>query len=329
MASNPAVKLDNLAILITLAAEILFYGMYVPLFFVCLWVMLSRKDAPNWKLIAPLITMFILSTAHIAVALYALIESFIRLPSSMEGLYSGMLRVTPTYSYIHHSSLVDLGQDRRAGVIVGYGLYNALNFIGDGIVIYRCYVICDSGLRVVALPIMLLFASTSTGVYSTASVASLAFEHNPFSPMSEHVSLASLCLSLVLNVACTGLITHRVWASARMISPVIGSRRAAKCYVVLAIIIESAAICAISTAAVIGTYASQSWDATEIAFQINVQILCIVPALMLVRAGLQQKLCSDWDSTRPGAAVTRVSDAPIDRPLGSTTQDDDGRGTGV
>ncbi|KDQ06403.1 hypothetical protein BOTBODRAFT_181641 [Botryobasidium botryosum FD-172 SS1] len=261
---------DVLTTFIAIFAEIFLYGIYALLFFVCLWVMLFRNNAPNWKLITPLVTMFIVSTAHFAVALYAIIEAFVQLPSSKDG-------------HIQDSA-----------VIAAYGLYNVLSFIGDGIVIYRYHVICDSGFKIVVLPIMLFLANTSLGIYSTAS---LAFEQGPFWTTAQHFTLATLCSSLVLNTVCTGLITHRIWASTRIISPAIGSRHAAKCYAVLAIIVESAAIWTISTAVVIGTYVGHAPHAVVISFEINVQIV--------VRSPLSSKLpasISELDSLRPSAS---------------------------
>ncbi|KDQ06393.1 hypothetical protein BOTBODRAFT_181632 [Botryobasidium botryosum FD-172 SS1] len=296
----------TLALLIALVAEVLLYGIYVPLFFVCLWVMVSRNDPPKWKLIAPLTMMFILSTIHTAVVLYLFIESFIQSPSPKEHFLDQQYPL----------------------VVLTYALYDALNFIGDGIVltgtqIYRTYIICDSGFRVVALPIMLHLASTSMGAYSTAS---LALGKNSFSPATEKLSLAGYSLSLVLNVACTALITHRIWTSTRMISPLIGSQRAAKCYAVLQIIIESAAIYTVAMAVLISTYASRAPDAAQVSFQINVQIVCIVPTLILVRAGLRQKTSDEWEATRPQKDTAHVLDWPEDRRSSSVAKNDNDDG---
>ncbi|KDQ14410.1 hypothetical protein BOTBODRAFT_350707 [Botryobasidium botryosum FD-172 SS1] len=297
---------QNVEILMGLVAEVLLYGIYMPLFSVCTWIMISRKEAPKWKLIAPLIVMFILSTTHIAVALYSFIESFMP-PSNPKD-----------HSYHDHQIF--------STVVAAYGLYNMLNFIGDGIVIYRCYVICNS-FKVVVLPIVLHLASTVMGIYSTAS-----FERNS-SPATTtgKFGLIGYCLSLVLNVACTGLIAHRIWTSTRMISPLVGSQRAAKCYEVLGIIIESAALYIVAMVVLIGTYVAHTPGASQLAFQIVVQIVCIVPTLMLVRAGLSQKLRDDWDATRSRIAATQVREQwPMDRQSRSMlVENSDERGTRV
>ncbi|KDQ14411.1 hypothetical protein BOTBODRAFT_350720 [Botryobasidium botryosum FD-172 SS1] len=294
---------QNMEILMGLAAEVLFYGIYVPLFFVCLWIMVSRKEAPKWELVAPIITMFILSTVHVGVALYSFVETFMQSSNPKERLYF----------------------DRQfSAVVASYGLYNVLNFIGDGIVIYRCYVICDS-FKVVILPIVLHLISTVQGIYSTAS-----FGRNAFSATTWEIGLTGYCLSLIVNVACTGLIAHRIWTSTRMISPLVGSQRAAKCYEVLGIIIESAVLYTIAMAVLIGTYVSRLPGPSQLAFQMIVQVVCIVPTLMLVRAGLSQKLREDWDATRPRAATAQIREWPVERPSRSTlVGDDDECGTRV
>jgi len=97
---------------------------------------------------------------------------------------------------------------------------------------------------------------------------------------------------------------------------------------VLAIIVESAALYTIATAVLIGTYAGHSPNAARISFQINVQIVCIVPTLILVRAGLSPKTSGDWDATHPRAAAD-VLDWPIDRLPRSLAKNDDESGARV
>ncbi|KDQ06405.1 hypothetical protein BOTBODRAFT_181643 [Botryobasidium botryosum FD-172 SS1] len=241
---------DNRTVLIALVIEVFLYGIYIPLLFVCLWIMISREDAPNWKLIAPLIAMSMISTTHVAVSLYLFIQHFLNL------------------------------DQQSPATVVAFGLYDALNLIGDGIVIYRCYVICDSRLRVVTLPVMFLLAGTSGGICSTVS---FGFGYNSFSALTERLGLASRSLSLVLNATCTGLITHRIWSRTRMVFPIIGPRRAAKCYAVLMIAVESAALYTVAMAVLIGVYAGRALNVAQVPFQVNIQIVCIVPTLMPCR----------------------------------------------
>ncbi|KDQ06404.1 hypothetical protein BOTBODRAFT_168092 [Botryobasidium botryosum FD-172 SS1] len=324
MASDPDF-VDALAVFAGLVAEIFLYGVYAPLFFVCLWVMLSRKDAPNWKLIAPLVAMFILSTAHVAVVIYIFVEVVlvyrIHSPFAPEIGRAHPLPIKPPGS----QEGFYLGRDQYLAGFAANGLYTVLNLIGDGIVIYRYHVICDSGFKVVVLPIMLLLASTSMGV----STASIAVGRNSFSPVVQKLSLTGYSLSLVLNVACTALIAHRIWTSTRLISPLVSSRRAVKCYAVLGIIVESAAVYTVSMAVLIGTYAGRVPNATQVVSLMNVQIACIVPTLMLVRAGLSQKTHGDWDTTHPQAATAQLLESPIDSSSRSTTKEGGGHGAGL
>ncbi|KDQ06402.1 hypothetical protein BOTBODRAFT_181640 [Botryobasidium botryosum FD-172 SS1] len=207
-------------------------------------------------------------------------------------------------------------------VILTYALYDALNFIGDGIVVYRCYVICDSRFRVVALPTMLLLAGTPMGVYS---IASFAFGRNSFSLVTEKFSLTSYCSSFVLNVARTALTTYRIWTPTCMTPPLLGSRRTAKCYAVLIIIVESAAVYAVAMAVLIGTYAGHAPDAAQISSQVNAQIVCIVPTLILVHTGLSQKMGDDCEATHPQYNHIHALDWPEDRRLRSLATNDDDR----
>ncbi|KDQ17244.1 hypothetical protein BOTBODRAFT_172306 [Botryobasidium botryosum FD-172 SS1] len=270
------------AVLIAVWTETLLYGIYVPLFVACLWVTWSRKLRVNWKLFAPAIVMFMLSTIHMGGFILSPI------PSDFFKDY---------HTWIYHADLA---------------LYVTIALVGDSVVIYRAYAIWDSKFSVVAAPIAMLIASTTSGYYAVAGVNTIQSGQTANIPRVSDFLRTEMILSLALNLTCTSLIAFRIGSSARVVAPLSRSRMSAY-YGVLAIIIESAAIYTVSVAIFIGCYLAEI-GAQTILFNMNVQIMCIVQALILVRVGmgLHHDDTTLWQTTRsPGGVLDIQRDQGI------------------
>ncbi|KAJ6469248.1 hypothetical protein C8R45DRAFT_1016475 [Mycena sanguinolenta] len=113
-----------------------FYGIYVVLFSICIYILLRRPfSRGNTVLIVTAIALFTLATIQVVLDLV-------------------LGAVTLGDSDIPYSRL------QNAGVII----YAINNVIADGLVIYRCYTIWDNNVYVVSLPIVLLIVTTVFGV---------------------------------------------------------------------------------------------------------------------------------------------------------------------
>ncbi|KDQ17243.1 hypothetical protein BOTBODRAFT_30059 [Botryobasidium botryosum FD-172 SS1] len=265
------------AVLIAVLTETILYGIYVPIFATCLWIIFSKQFGPrrrvNLMLLGPAVTMFLLSTLHVAVGLRRLVEGFVQAPQA--DVYFADLQ---TWTYYATTAL-----------------YFTITFVGDSVVIYRCYLIWEANLAVVALPILMLLASTIMGYYTVAGSHFIKPGQSAFAARIATSGRTALCLSLALNVICTGLIVLRIWLSTRHFAPYVG-RRVGRYYSALAVIVESAAIYTVSIAVYLGLYIRQV-RAFTILSSMNAQIMCIVQVLILVRVGLGLTYTSGWDQS--------------------------------
>ncbi|KAF9077101.1 hypothetical protein BDP27DRAFT_1209275, partial [Rhodocollybia butyracea] len=153
----------------------------------------------------------------------------------------------------------------------GYGKKRAINdvcgffaiMVSDAFLIYRSYILYNSRLRAVALPLSVFVVECGMSVsYVSSSIKSLEgmgiwsiistlTQKNDMDPWTEHPQKRTLaeiifvCISFVINVMCTSLIIACLWRSHRRLLVVVvpNTQSPPSAYVqVGAIIINSAAI---------------------------------------------------------------------------------------
>ncbi|KAJ6497281.1 hypothetical protein C8R45DRAFT_124524 [Mycena sanguinolenta] len=113
-----------------------FYGIYLVLFCICIYVLLNRPR--NLILLVTAITLFTLATVQTVIQIVK-----------------------------HAGDIDDLDipfdqLDAAKNVI-----YTVNNFIADGLVIYRCYAVWNNNVSVTILPILMLIATTVLGLVVT------------------------------------------------------------------------------------------------------------------------------------------------------------------
>ncbi|KDQ12698.1 hypothetical protein BOTBODRAFT_407897 [Botryobasidium botryosum FD-172 SS1] len=231
----------------------MFYGIYIPLFFTFLWISFARKHVrrPNWILIISAILLFLMGTAYVAVGLRRMIEGFI-ISKNSSHFFNDLTLWAATASD---------------------SIYGAINLVGDSIVIYRCYVVWESNIPIIILPVIMLIASIATGCYAVAGLHYIprGSEAITFTARISNYARANFILSLALNVLCTALVAYRIWASARRVSA-LGARHTDVYYGALAVVVESAGLYTVSLAIYIGLYLGEL-HAETILFDINAQIM--------------------------------------------------------
>lgn len=261
-------------ILLGIWTEVLLYGLYVPFFFISVWVMVYRSSTTdvNWAMLSLAVVLFILSTMHVGVGLRRLLEGFV-------------------YASNAHEYFRD--QDQWLNVFFDC-LYVTMNMVGEAIVIYRCYVAWDSSILVVALPIILLFGAAGTGYYALSSPDKLVLVHADFASPVAIVGQVHFILILILNVLSTALIAWGITKAMRMAPRTTSARIQSILCRALTVGVESAALYTLSLLILVGLHMGSS-DAQYIVYCANTQIISIVCTLILVCISLGT---NEWDPTR-------------------------------
>jgi len=237
-----------------------FYGMYLPLFAACVWVLLRRSPV-NWPYFVAACAMFAFATAHVSLSLKQALVAFFT-PNTDPSVVLSRL-ATP----------IDLAAD---------ALYLTSTLIGDSIVIYRVYIVWEKRLSVIVIPSLLVIAVSVLGALSVSAVTD-----NPLQPLKPNLILSSrfaFILTLCANVVSTGLIAGRLLYFARKFNRLL-PRTAISYYDLIALVIESAALYPLALIAFLTLY-GLNMSAQFVVLGALYQIIGIVPSLIIVRVGL-------------------------------------------
>ncbi|KAF9479183.1 hypothetical protein BDN70DRAFT_703115 [Pholiota conissans] len=174
----------------------------------------------SWVFPVATVLMYLMSSFHVVLGFYRLLQAY--LPSGPIGW---------KYFFIFEN------WDSTANSL----LVCLHIWLGDVLVIYRCYCVWGNNLIVIVIPLILLAASIGVNGFA------LAWFENPskYSSHSEVVSVNAIYpISLAQNIITTGLITIKIWKQHRVSSAnrVVDRSSRLTLIKVVRIIIESAMI---------------------------------------------------------------------------------------
>ncbi|KAJ6595600.1 hypothetical protein DFH09DRAFT_973684, partial [Mycena vulgaris] len=185
--------------IVGLFLESVFWGIYLITFVLCLRSLLftanfelKRFRDLNWPMLVVSLSMCACATLDVAVGLMHNIEAFI--------LYKGSGGATQEFSNI--SDWVNV--IKTVDVIFQTTL-------GDGMLIYRCWIVYSKSWRVVALPILLFLGGGVCNVMTLILEANLHSNALVTSKALKPVITAFWILTIVLNILTTGLLVFRIW----------------------------------------------------------------------------------------------------------------------
>ncbi|KAJ7116339.1 hypothetical protein C8R44DRAFT_205866 [Mycena epipterygia] len=113
------------------------------------------------------------------------------------------------------------------------------NVLGDGLMLYRCYVFWSStNIWIIVFPALLFLASTSMGIVTT--IQSGVPGGDLFHGTAVNFAVPWLVLTITFNVVTTSMIAIRLFAVSRQMRTVLSAERAEVYTGVIAILVESA-----------------------------------------------------------------------------------------
>jgi len=278
--------------------ETLLYGMYCSLFFETVYIILKKrmtKTIPAKIFFGATILMFFVATTHVALNLYRLLRGYVWLRDT----------VGPTDYFL------DLGRWDN----IAHDAINAImSWIGDFLVIYRCFIVWNNNYYIIAIPSVLLILSVIAN-----SIALHLFTKVPlgtiFGPNLVHWMNTIYALALVQNTMTTGLIAWRIWRQERA-SAVIGvqsSTSRSSLIPIVRIVIESAALYVLEMIVLIVLYTLNN-NGQFVLQEAAVPTVGIVFTLMTVRLAMRSSKTLMTTTVRTGGGF------PIEwRVRGSTT----------
>ncbi|KAA1470526.1 hypothetical protein DENSPDRAFT_836344 [Dentipellis sp. KUC8613] len=158
-----------------------------------------------------------------------------------------------------------------------------VNFMGDGLLVYRCYMIWGSRLWVVAFPFIIYLASTAMAIITVVEGALPGA--SIFVGRSIDFGIAWVSLTVGLNVIVTVLISTRLLMMRNVARSVLSPDMAKMYTSIMAILVESALPFSVLGIGFVVTYAKSS--PTEFAFACVWGTFCAVsPQLIILRVAM-------------------------------------------
>ncbi|KAF8900845.1 hypothetical protein CPB84DRAFT_1778517 [Gymnopilus junonius] len=183
--------------MVGLFMESVFYGVSLVSFFNCLRVLLLSEGRfkplhqINKTVIFAASLMFIFATLDVTFHLRHNLEAFVYFNGDPEAEFdkvSNWINVMPLVLYVLQT------------------------FVGDSILIFRCWIIYEQNCLVVALPILFWLGTAACGAVSIYTEATLDTSQQLLnSSRLKPFITGMLCLTLVTNILTTSLIVNRIW----------------------------------------------------------------------------------------------------------------------
>jgi len=243
MSATEAFPIDA-AQIVGVFMESVFYGIFLVTFVSCMKTLLWKDGhvkpvrTMHYKMIIAAILMFIFATMDVAFHLQHNLDAFVGAPD--------------------HQAVLDHFNDTSNWInVMKMAAYVAQTFVGDAILLYRCWVVYNRNWWIVLLPTLLWLGCTACGAMTVYIEATLDTEGDLLNADSLAPFItAMLCLTLAMNALTTSLIVHRIWKVQRKLN-----RRSAFALTegtplkrVLVVLIESGLMYTLSIVILFGLY---------------------------------------------------------------------------
>jgi len=276
----------NTAQIVSLFVESVFYGIFLITFFHCLRVLawedghIKSWKRVHWKMLIASLLMFIFASLDVAFGLRHNIEAFVYFQG---GAIEDFERLSDWVSVM---KMVD---------------YVCQTFVGDAILLYRCWVIYRRNWLVIMLPLLMWLGETACGIMAAYREATLPTSVNQSMLGVSPWITGLLSLTLAMNLITTSLIVYRIWNIRRVVRSVttVSMPRTS----VVRVLIESGTFYTIGVVIFVVVYMLSSNAAFTVSDAL-VQIIGITFNLIITRV-------DRGDTTHPNNAKSSNGPSPL------------------
>lgn len=185
------------------------YGFSLLMFMGTMWSLTYKQHVQNISrpIVIVAIMLFLLSTAHIVVCIIRADDALIKYRDTFPGGPGAFFADVTQETYV-----------------IKYALYVLQTLLADGVVIYRCYVVCQS-VRAIILPTILWCSVVVTGVHAVYGVSQSKSTTSIFAQELGTWVMAFLASTIVTNAFSSGLLAYRIWTIERSVARTRASRK--------------------------------------------------------------------------------------------------------
>ncbi|KAJ6466026.1 hypothetical protein C8R47DRAFT_1326321 [Mycena vitilis] len=261
--------LDEAGIISTVLEGVL-YGFSLLMFIATMWTLTrNRKYGQiNWTMLICACLLLILSTIHIA--------------SDIKRIYSGLVLFRDTYPGGPPAWFAN-GSD--PSFIFKNAIYSFQTALGDGVVIYRCYMVWRS-IWVIIFPVIMWLSVCTTAVGSVYTLSQPAPDSGDIFVRRTGQWITSFyATTLVCNFVGTCLLAYKLWTIERSVHSSRIGRGLTK--PVLMIIIDAGALYSVTLLAALVCFVSKS-NGQYVVLDMVTPIISIVFYMVILRVGIAQ-----------------------------------------
>ncbi|KAI0649025.1 hypothetical protein C8Q79DRAFT_488197 [Trametes meyenii] len=189
----------------------------------------------------------------------------------------------------------------NVNVTDGNAAYIIANFMADGLLLWRTYVVWDS-LLVVIFPLLVFLASTAMSILTLFQ--SSRPDADLWSQTTVQFSVPYFSISIGLNIMLTLLLVIRLLCMSSYIGRTIGPAHGKTYISVAAMLLESATPYAVTGLIFIITYARNS-NVQNLVLPVLSQVMCINPEIIIMRVAMGR--AHDRSRSRPLSTDVELS----------------------
>ncbi|KAF9461738.1 hypothetical protein BDZ94DRAFT_1263229 [Collybia nuda] len=243
------------------------YGIHFILFATVCGIFLNKsyirgRKASSVILLSFSTAMFVLSTAHVALAVRELLQGFVFERELFEGGPPAFFRF-------------NVFPQRKA-------LYIFNTFLGDGLLIWRVYVIWGRNWKICVPSALLLIGTIICGIKTIVANATSSADSVFTSDILSWIT-STFVLTIVTQITATALIASRIYYASRM--SIAGSAYKTRYMSLVWLVVESGAIYTSAALIQLITYLLKMNAGVILEFMLA-QLSAIVPILIVIRVGL-------------------------------------------
>lgn len=228
MAASPGIPLDT-AVIMSSVLEGILYGFSVLMFLGTIWIIIYKRRTRdvNRPAVAVATLLFLLSTVHMVVGIIRIED--------------GLVKQRDTFPGGPAAFFADISEET---LVVKNAILVLQTLLGDGVVIYRCYIVWQS-VWIIIIPCILWCGIAAFGVVTLYDFSQASSTNNVFTKKTGHLVATFMALTLATNLLSSGLLAYRIWKSERKVSGIRATKRKMPLLRVFldAAILYSAALC--------------------------------------------------------------------------------------
>ncbi|KAG2033009.1 hypothetical protein BDR03DRAFT_712893 [Suillus americanus] len=197
---SPGIPLDTAAIMSSVLEGIL-YGFSVLMFVGTIWIITYKRRIRNVNrpAVAVATLLFLLSTTHMVVGIIRVEDGLVKQRDTYPGGSAAFFANVAEETFVVKDAIIILQ-----------------TLLGDGVVIYRCYIVWQS-VWIIIIPCVMWCGIAAFGTYGVYCF-SRAPNGSIFTNQTGHFVATFMTLTLATNLLSSGLLAYRIWMSERKVS---------------------------------------------------------------------------------------------------------------